>query len=98
MVHDAEVAATLLNRWQAKSGELASSDSPFDILREGGLEFTLLHGLLAHADDSCEGMKVECLSFKDGSRALRLVRSRPTPDLTRWAALGPPTPDAPVVS
>ena len=89
MVHDADVAATLLNRWQAKSGPLEGTASSYDLLREGGLEFTLVRGLLGHGDDSCDGMEVECLSFKDGSRALRLVRTRPAHDLTRWAALGP---------
>ncbi|SAK91737.1 hypothetical protein AWB78_04954 [Caballeronia calidae] len=98
MVHDAEVAATLLNRWQAKSGESERLVSAFDLLREGGLEFTLLRGLLADAADSCEGMEVEWLSFRDGSRALRLVGSRPRPNLTRWAALGPLTPGPQVVS
>ncbi|SAK56351.1 hypothetical protein AWB76_02274 [Caballeronia temeraria] len=70
-MNDAGVAATLLNRWE-RNNRAQNADSAVGLLREGGLSFS--HYVGVSHDTSAEfvnGVKIECLTFGDGSRARR---------------------------
>ena len=83
---DAEIAATLLNRWNDKLPESSS----IDLLREGSLAFRRHTANLLVDPMSGEGsLELECLTFEDGSRAMRLLCSDGICARTRWAAMEP---------
>ena len=87
---DAEIAATLLNRWMVKP-PTARSDSYLDLLREGNLNFTHQLGSVTPGGATTASLfDLESLEFVDGSRALRLRTPGATPDWTHWAAFEPP--------
>jgi hypothetical protein len=85
---DAEIAATLLNRWirQSSTTEL---ETFLDLLREGNLDFIHQSG---HVKNAPEGgpFSIESLVFVDGSRTLRVKAPDLAPHWTRWTALEPP--------
>lgn len=88
---DAEIAATLLNRWIRKA-PIDDCSTHIDLLREGSLEFTRhLSDLPAGESDAGGGpCRIESLLFADGSRAVRVGAPGPVPAWTRWAHLDPP--------
>ncbi|CAD6545931.1 hypothetical protein ACFQ3P_05605 [Paraburkholderia sabiae] len=87
---DAEIAATLLNRWTVKP-PAAHRDSYLDLLREGNLNFTHQMGSVTPGGVTSTSLfELEALEFVDGSRALRLKTPGATPDWTQWAAFEPP--------
>ncbi|MEX3985294.1 hypothetical protein AB4Y45_40805 [Paraburkholderia sp. EG287A] len=72
---DAEIAATLLNRWDRKRAH-PDDQSPLNLLQEGKLHFRRDVGDIctdARAADPC--LRVECLTFADGQSGW-----------SRWAA------------
>ena len=87
-MYDAEIAATLLNRWicQSSTTEL---ETFLDLLREGNLDFVHQSG---HVTDTSDGgaFSIESLVFVDGSRILRVKAPDLAPHWTRWAAVEPP--------
>ncbi|MGF6753334.1 hypothetical protein [Paraburkholderia sp. GAS334] len=88
---DAEIAATLLNRWDRKPAR-AGRDAYLNLLREGNLDFTHQLGRVSvgeAADDSA--LNIESLVFVDGSRAVRIEAPDQGPGWTRWAAFEPPS-------
>ena len=87
---EAEIAATLLNRWDRKPA-VAGGDTYLNLLREGNLDFTHQQGRVnvGSAADESE-LDIESLVFVDGSRAVRIKSSDQAPGWTRWAALEPP--------
>lgn len=86
---DAEVAATLLNN-RTQTGDPVEPVFAVAILREGGLEFDLFHGLCKRVSDELnDGIEVECIVFSDGSCALRLGGSGSQSEPTQWMALSP---------
>jgi hypothetical protein len=86
---DAEIAATLLNRWDRKRA-CHADQSPLALLQEGRLNFKHEGGDI-HADDPAVGqrLRVECLTFADGSRALRITDADGQSDWSRWTAAEP---------
>ena len=87
---DAEIAATLLNRWDRKPA-LAGNDTHLNLLREGNLDFTHQQGRVDVSNAADEsGLDIESLVFVDGSRAVRIKSSDQAPGWTRWAAFEPP--------
>jgi hypothetical protein len=87
---DAEIAATLLNRWTVRP-PTAHCDSYLDLLREGNLNFTHQMGSVTPGGVTSTSLfELESLEFVDGSRALRLKTPGATPDWTQWAAFEPP--------
>lgn len=92
MTHDAEIAITLMNRWQRAGGRLDTCASHLQLLQEGGLRFEATRAVLNDGATELDHVEIECLTFDDGSRALRLVRAEPTRHLTSWSALSPLTP------
>ncbi|WP_042320235.1 hypothetical protein [Paraburkholderia caledonica] len=89
MTHDAEIAVTLMNRWQRSGGESDNRTSHLQLLREGGLSFEATRAGFKNAAAEWSRVEVECLTFTDGSRALRLVHAEPTRLLTSWSAVWP---------
>lgn len=88
MVHDAEIAAVLMNRWHA-SGD--TREGAIALLREGCLEFTSERGVLQTPDSAFRNQaEFECLLFEDGSRILRLVHAHTAEVLTPWSSIAPP--------
>jgi hypothetical protein len=86
---DAEIAATLLNRWDRKRPCPAGQPS-LEVLREGKLHFRHEGGdLLADSTDADRRLRVECLTFTDGSRALRVTDGDGQGGWTRWTAAEP---------
>ncbi|TKC91107.1 hypothetical protein FAZ69_06990 [Trinickia terrae] len=85
---DAEIAATLLNRWigQSSTTELGAY---LDLLREGNLDFVHQSG---RVEDAADGgtFNIESLVFVDGSRTLRIKAPDLAPHWTRWTAVEPP--------
>lgn len=86
---DADIAATLLNRWIYSA--IDDVDSAYlDLLREGNLPFSMerhcveIQGI--HDEGFCQ---TESLSFPDGSRALRIGSPDRTCGWTKWTALDP---------
>ena len=93
-MYDAEIAATLLNRWATRSST-ADFDTYLDLLREGNLSFTYQFGHVREAGvPEASAFNIESLVFGDGSRTLRVEAPDRTPRWTRWAAVEPllPTP------
>lgn len=86
---DAEIAATLLNRWDRKRA-YPGDQSPLDLLQEGKLHFRHEGGDI-HSDDTAADrrLRVECLTFADGSRALRVTDAGEQNGWTRWTAAEP---------
>lgn len=87
---DAEIAATLLNRWSHQP-PACDEGTYLELLREGNLNFTHQLGHL-RVDGAVEvnPCNVESLVFVDGSRALRVEAAGVVAGWTRWAALEPP--------
>ncbi|RKF46740.1 hypothetical protein [Paraburkholderia fungorum] len=88
-MYDAEIAATLLNRWATRSST-TDFDTYLELLREGNLSFTYQSGHVREAGVA-EGsaFNIESLVFDDGSRTLRVEAPDRTPRWTRWAAVEP---------
>jgi hypothetical protein len=86
---DAQIAATLLNRWDDK-GACPGGQLPLQLLREGNLHFKHEGGDV-HANDTPadQHLRVECLTFADGSRALRVAEGDGQSGWTRWTAAEP---------
>ncbi|MDH6148632.1 MULTISPECIES: hypothetical protein [Paraburkholderia] len=86
---DAEIAATLLNRWDLKRAS-PGDRPPLNLLQEGNLHFKYQGGNIG-ADDSAADrcLRVECLTFPDGSRALRVAESDGQSGWSRWTAAEP---------
>jgi hypothetical protein len=86
---DAEIAATLLNRWDRKRAH-PGDQSSLDLLQEGKLHFRHEGGdVHAHGTDADWCLRVECLTFTDGSRALRVTDADGQSGWTRWTAAEP---------
>jgi len=86
---DAEIAATLLNRWDRKRA-YPGDQSPLDLLEEGKLRFWHEGGdVHAHGNEADRRLRVECLTFTDGSRALRVTDADGQSGWTRWTAAEP---------
>jgi hypothetical protein len=83
---DAEIAATLMNRWDDRRPDSSS----IDLLHEGKLVFrrhtrNLVTDAMGRRGDDLE---LEWLAFADGSHAMRLC-SAGARGRTRWAAIEP---------
>ncbi|MDE1007765.1 MAG: hypothetical protein OSB38_19040 [Paraburkholderia fungorum] len=88
-MYDAEIAATLLNRWATRSST-TDFDTYLDLLREGNLSFTYQSGHVREAGvEEGSAFNIESLVFDDGSRTLRVEDPDRTPRWTRWAAVEP---------
>ncbi|CAM2159158.1 protein of unknown function (plasmid) [Pararobbsia alpina] len=89
MVHDAEIAATLMNRWDPNGD---AGEGALQLLKEGRLNFTMEHGVFERPDATLDhALEFECLVFEDGSRILRLVNTHTAQGLTPWFNVAPPT-------
>jgi hypothetical protein len=89
-MHDADIAATLLNRWERDNKQPDGSISAVELLREGGLDFTRYHGVcMSSSDEFSDGVEIECLTFGDGSRVLRLVPRGTDWVSIPWASVAP---------
>ncbi|HZZ11921.1 MAG TPA: hypothetical protein VFE79_14630 [Paraburkholderia sp.] len=90
-MYDAEIAATLLNRWASRPPAV-DIDAYLDLLREGNLSFTYQSGHVREAGrDEGRVFTIESLVFVDGSRTLRVEAPDQSPRWTRWAAVEPLT-------
>jgi hypothetical protein len=104
-MYDAEIAATLLNRWATRSSTTDFA-TYLELLREGNLSFTyqsghvrevgieaaIEAGIEAGVESGTEAgsaINIESLVFGDGSRTLRVEAPDRTPRWTRWAAVEP---------
>ncbi|MFL9909662.1 hypothetical protein [Paraburkholderia sp. RL17-337-BIB-A] len=100
-MYDAEIAATLLNRWATRSSTTDFA-TYLELLREGNLSFTyqsghvrevgIEAGIEAGVESGTEAgsaFNIESLVFGDGSRTLRVEAPDKTPRWTRWAAVEP---------
>ncbi|NYH26026.1 hypothetical protein GGD40_005597 [Paraburkholderia bryophila] len=89
-MHDADVAITLMNRWEQATAGPHRAASVLELLHEGGLRFMRTQGVV-HESSGVTGdaREIECLAFDDGSTAIRFLRSHPNRDLTPWAAVAP---------
>ena len=86
---DAEIAATLLNRWDRERA-YPGDQSSLDLLQEGKLHFRHEGGdVHAHGTDADRRLRVECLTFTDGSRALRVTDADGQSRWTQWTAAEP---------
>jgi hypothetical protein len=86
---DAEIAATLLNRWGHEQPGV-HRHSPLELLTEGKLSFSRQIGKIWPVPVSGESEQdIECLIFADGSRALRLWHAGGGSGWTRWAPIEP---------
>jgi hypothetical protein len=85
---DAEIAATLLNRWDRNKH--AHARSPLELLREGKLHFKREGGEV-HAEDSHSAtrLRIECITFTDGLRALRITDADDDHGWSQWIAAEP---------
>ncbi|SAL71704.1 hypothetical protein AWB74_04244 [Caballeronia arvi] len=89
-MHDAEIAAKLLNRWQRNDGPGGAVQQAVDLLREGGLAFKHYFGVSPDtSDEFIDGVEIECLTFDDGSRVLRLNPRGAVSHSIGWAAVAP---------
>ncbi len=89
MVHDAEIAATLMNRWGTAGNTRGKA---LELLKEGRLHFSVERGFLTDsAAHLGRRVEFECLLFEDGSRVLRLVDAGSARGLTSWSSVGPAT-------
>jgi hypothetical protein len=104
-MYDAEIAATLLNRWATRSSTTDFA-AYLELLREGNLSFTFQSGHVREVGvEACleagiesgvgadteagSAFNIESLVFGDGSRTLRVEAPDQTPRWTRWAAVEP---------
>ena len=88
-MNDAQIAATLLNRWQ-RNDKHESEVRPTDLLREGGLSFKHYAGVSRDTSDEFpDGVEIECLTFDDGSRVIRLTARGAVGHSMSWAAVAP---------
>jgi hypothetical protein len=88
-MHDAEIAITLMNRWERHDADDADL-SAVDLLREGELGFRHITGqLVAGSAPRDHAWAFECLEFDDGSRAFRLADNIESCARTPWAAIPP---------
>ena len=86
---DAEIAATLLNRWEFKRAN-PGDQSPLDLLREGKLHFKHKGGHIQTDDPARERrLHVEYLTFTDDSRASRVTDADGQGGWSRWTAAEP---------
>jgi hypothetical protein len=86
---DAEIAATLLNRWDRNRAQ-AESHSPLTLLHEGKLRFKHGSGDVRDADPSADQhLSIEWLTFSDGSHALRVAVPNEPSGWSQWAAAEP---------
>ncbi|AJZ57101.1 hypothetical protein OI25_7488 [Paraburkholderia fungorum] len=86
---DAEIAATLLNRWD-RGFSTSCNQSPLDILHEGNLSFAREVGNMgAGRAVNLNSFHIECLAFVDGSRVLRIGEAGMVTVWTDWAAIEP---------
>ncbi|CAB3756417.1 hypothetical protein LMG29542_02860 [Paraburkholderia humisilvae] len=88
---DAEIATTLLNRWE----RMPRTDgvSALELLREGKLAFSHHRYTAARVNDTCDSgaFDIELLTFDDGSTALRLSAAAQLAAWSRWVAIDPVT-------
>ncbi|WP_118183079.1 hypothetical protein [Paraburkholderia phosphatilytica] len=88
-MHDAEIAITLMNRWERRE-TVKAGQSAVELLREGDLGFRHITGqLVAGSTPREDGWTFECLEFDDGSRAFRLADNVESCARTPWAAIPP---------
>jgi hypothetical protein len=88
-MHDAEIAITLMNRWERRE-TIEAGQSAVELLREGELDFRHFTGqLVAGSTPREHGWTFECLEFDDGSRAFRLADTVESCARTPWAAIAP---------
>src|ERR1700739_2884767 len=86
---DAEIAATLLNRWNRNRAQ-PESHSPLVLLREGELDFQHGSGDVRATDPAADWrLSIEWLTFSDGSHALRVAAPNEPGGWSRWAAPEP---------
>lgn len=86
---DAQIAATLLNRWDGKRA-CPEGQPPLELLREGKLHFKHEGGDVHANDTPADGrLRFECLTFTDGSRALRVTDADGRSGWTRWTVAEP---------
>ena len=86
---DAEIAATLLNRWD-RNRALPESDSPLALLQEGKLYFKHGSGDVRAANPAADWrLSIEWLTFSDGSHALRVAVQNEQSGWSRWTATEP---------
>lgn len=86
---DAEIAATLLNRWAGQAHN-EERQTYLGLLREGNLQFTHELGYVGtRGIRDTNACRTESLFFGDGSRALRVGGPDSEAGWTRWAALQP---------
>jgi hypothetical protein len=86
---DAELVATLLNRWASQTCE-EEYQAYLALLREGNLPFTRELGYVGtYGIRDTNACRTESLIFRDGSRALRLSTPNSAAGWTRWTALQP---------
>jgi hypothetical protein len=86
---DAEIAATLLNRWDRNRAQ-AESHSPLALLKEGKLCFKHGSGDVRDADPAADRrLSIEWLTFSDGSHALRVAVPNTPNGWSQWAATEP---------
>jgi hypothetical protein len=86
---DAEIATTLLNRWERI--QRTEGASALELLREGKLAFSHHVGTIARVNDADDGsaIDIELLTFDDGSTALRLSAGTRLAGWTRWVPIDP---------
>jgi hypothetical protein len=86
---DAQIAATLLNRWDGKRA-CPEGQPSLELLREGKLQFEQEGGEVhAHGTPADRRLRIECLTFADGSRALRVADANGSSGWTQWTAAEP---------
>ena len=85
-MNDAEIAMTLLNRWE-RDDPFDGLKSRMDLLRAGGLEFQHGRGLFGERRGGARSIDVECLWFVDGSCVVRVTE--PGLHVSGWTAVAP---------
>lgn len=89
-MYDADIATTLLNRWEESGAGLQEPAAALEVLREGGMRFKRIrHNSQEDPGSDDVRWEIECLAFDDGSAALRLLRLNSNPNPTPWAAVAP---------
>lgn len=85
---DAEIAATLLNRWDVRHAS-TGDHPPLELLQEGKLHFKRGGGdIRTEGPAGDRRLRVDCLTFADGSRALRVAEAEEH-GWSRWTAAEP---------
>jgi hypothetical protein len=86
---DAEVAATLLNRWNRDRAQ-PDRHSALVLLQEGNLHFKCGSGDVRAADSAADWrLSIEWLTFSDGSHALRVAVPNEQGGWSQWTATEP---------